>query len=493
MSDPMTTHISLRNTSLLVALLSIGIYAFFSFFYPFNKTEYSGIYIYDYYYQAILDGQLNLPLRLVAYEGHYLPDGTAYTYHGLAPLLTRFAFGWLLPADGSFFPYASPLFWCAIGSASYHVILHKLLRSHFGHADHLKTTTICAGALVWLLSPGLFLAGNSSFYVEPIAVAYAATGVFFLAVFANSRGEMTYVTTVLICALCIALALHARPHVAIGLAAGLGLLGVRGLLHANLRFVIAFAVAGVVIATSASGYLYVNYLKFGDPMEAHGGFSPDDRVQMGTVFLGQEEYGSERAQGFEQFGRFNPARIPGNLVAYTLDAPNPVVHSAVETILQQQEKRAGYVRLEPPFLGIGLLWAVWLTIAAIGLRRKPTFHEWVMGLSGAAIAIMVLSYPTITFRYRSELWPLVMALVITSMPTFLSRLDRAKTGSLSSLTITIVAVSLLIGFNAAIAYSYSHRNPQGQYVLDKDFCIELVSARFDRQKTSQLCADWKDQ
>lgn len=487
----MTVRLSPRAISASVTLVCFAVYAFLSFFYPFGNVDYAGQYVYDYYYNGLLDGRLDIPVRLIGYEGHYLKDGTAYTYHGLAPLLTRFAFGWLLPTDGSFFPYASPLLWCAIGSASCHTILHKLTCASARDDIDRNFLLAAIGVLAWLVSPGLFLAGNASLYVEPIAVAYATTAVFFLLVVLHARGEASFAMTIIICSLCVAIALHARPHVAVGLSLGLGILGIRALFQCTLRRVLTLVCGACLIGLSGAGYLYVNYLKFGDPMQAHAGFSPDNEVQMGTVFLGLEEYGSQRADGFEEHGRFNPARIPGTLLAYTLDLPNPNFHSGIERALEMQEPVAGFVRLEPPFLGILPLWAVWFLVIAMGLRSRPTWHQAVLIAAGGAIAVMILSYPTVTFRYRAELWPLVMALMVISLPNFLAGFDADNRSTPRRNILIAGAVSLLISVNAATAFAASHRNPDGRYVLDREECVELVGQRFDPDDTARLCADWK--
>ena len=58
--------------------------------------------IYNHYYLALREGHFDLPMRVLRIEGHYTPDGTGYPYHGLAPLLTRAALGWAIPAGMSF-------------------------------------------------------------------------------------------------------------------------------------------------------------------------------------------------------------------------------------------------------------------------------------------------------------------------------------------------------------------------------------------------------
>jgi hypothetical protein len=484
------TQTSLRRQSFETAAVGLVLYAFLSFFYPNDSQVYAGQYMYDYYYGRILEGRLDLPVRLISLEGHYLPDGTAYTYHGLAPLLLRFALGWLLPTDGSVFPFLSPFLWCALGSACYHVILHKIVAARSDAGPVAKAAAGRAGLLVWVLSPGLFLAGNGSFYVEPISIAYAATGLFFLAVFLNSRGELAYTSAVLVCALCVALALHARLHVAACLAIALGVFGLRGLFAASVRNLLALAVGVVIVGSSAAGYLYVNYLKFGDPFEAHAGFSRDDRVQMGTVFLGWEDYSSERARGFEEFGRFNLARIPGNLVAYTLDLPNETVHQRIAAFVESREESAGFVRLEPPFIGILPLWWIWLVVIAVGLRRRPGFHESVMLVAGAGMTLAMLSYATVTFRYRAELWPLVFALVMISLPGLLARLESATSFNAPRLMMILTAIALVTGITSAVRFNHVHRDTADGFVLDKSACLRVLPERFSPAERSRLCADW---
>lgn len=484
-------EISFGRVSVATAAFAISVYILLGFFYPFDDKSYSGFLVYDFYYQRVLEGRFDLPLRMISVEGHYLADGTAFTYHGLAPLITRLSLGWLFPTDGTFFPYASVVFWCTIGSASYHIILHKLISTHLHGHRLLMTTQVCGGLLVWLASPGVILVANSSLYIEPIAVSYAATGVFFLATFLNSRGEISYRAAILLCSLCVAIALHARPHVAAGLAVGLFIFGLRIYIDRSLRCLVTLLLGVALVASSAAGYLYVNHLKFGDPFEAHAGFSRDDRVQMGTVFLGDEDYESERAQGFEEFGRFNAARLPGNIIAYTFDWPQKTVHQQIEKVLESQARYAGFVRLEGPFFGILPLWVLWFVVVGVGFRRRPKFHQSVILGSGAAIALMILSYATVTFRYRAELWPFLMALVIVSMPAFLERLGRARSPGIHRLMIVAAISSVIVSFSAALTFSHMHRASSGWRDLDKQECLQLLDGRFDPQRASELCADWK--
>ena len=78
------------------AALGVFIYGLLAFgIWPHHDFPLFGANIYDRYYLAMLEGRFDLPATVLRYEGHYAPDGTGYLYHGVAPLLTRFALpGW---------------------------------------------------------------------------------------------------------------------------------------------------------------------------------------------------------------------------------------------------------------------------------------------------------------------------------------------------------------------------------------------------------------
>lgn len=488
-----TSGASTANVNGIAAIsagLGLAVYFWLSFYFPIGDQYYFGTLIYDSYYNRILEGRLDLPLRIMVYEGHYLPDGTAFTYHGLAPLLLRFAAGWLLPTDGTVFPYLSAPFWSALGSACYHFIFHHALSSADKNKQVPKLIYLMVGLLSWFATPGIFLAGNSSFYIEPIAVSYAMTGFFFLSIYMFGNEKISYRSALIFCAFVVAINIHARPHIALALGLGLSVFCIYLLRVYGKRAIHIMVMAALIPGLSASGYLYVNYLKFGDPLIMHGGFDEDSPVKYGTVFLGLEEFGSDKARGFEENGRFNPARIPGNLLVYVTAFPTDSTIAFSESILAVQSRYAGFSVLEGPHHGIVFLWLSWLAIAFGGLKRPTDLSQRALLVSGSLVAMATLSYATVTFRYRAELWPFVAAIVLIGISGYV---DKARYKSLvgETLLISSLAVTGIMNAIATWEFEYWLKRSPDSFVWDRDYCMEVVTRSFEVETASALCADLK--
>jgi len=77
------------NPAAVIALCGAALYALLLLQSTRMGLAPFGYEFYDQVWLALLDGRLDLPARVLRLEGHYTPDGTAYFYHGLAPLVTR--------------------------------------------------------------------------------------------------------------------------------------------------------------------------------------------------------------------------------------------------------------------------------------------------------------------------------------------------------------------------------------------------------------------
>lgn len=419
-----------------VALIGALAYACLAFVLPGYLPEpHFGADIYDQYYLAILDGRLDLPPRVLRLEGHYTADGTGFLYHGIAPLLTRVALGWALPIGDVSLTAFSVWLWSALGSLLYQMAALTVLARVWpedGRMGWLWVALLSAG--VWLGGPGIVLASNLSLFHEPIALAFAAGGAFVLIWTRVAMADMPLARALPLLALAAALTLHARPNLAIGLYAGACLAIAIAIWRVRRQEVTRAFVPVLLPAITALGlmgagglvYLGMNEARFGQATEVHGVYT-EDGVRYGSVFWGYEPPLSRRAEAFIEHGRFNVRRIVPNAIYYTAQVPTwgplrPAARAQLDVYRAWTQPILGWIRVEPPFVGIAFVWAGWAALAAIGvvaLRRRPLFAALLVG-TGAA-AILTLAYGTVTFRYRIDMWPALMTLALPGLALLAAR------------------------------------------------------------------------
>ena len=406
------------------ALGGLAILLLFVLLPPGTEDPYFGRDLYDEYYRALLEGRWQLSAKILGVEGHYLADGRGFTYYGLAPLIPRFLLGWLLPTDGSAFPQLVILLFTGAGS----ILLHRMVHERAVAAGASTTILILFAGMVWLAGPMPIVAANHAVYHEPIAIGFAAIAGFLYAVHRRAQDRGSIASVLILGSLCAALALHARPHVGLAIGAGLAVVGLAGIVRRE-RWLLA-SIAGVaIIGASAAGYLAANQAKFGDATAAHGEFAEDAKLRYGTAFLKFEHPRSERARGFEDHGRFNAKRIPTHFLAHHIlmaDAPTSKLGMGA---VEWSEQFHGHSRFEGPHLGMLFLFAPWYMVILLGLRRgRVSVEDGAMLAAGAALFFLMLSYPTITFRYRTELFFLPFVLATLSIPRFVSRMREVPPG-----------------------------------------------------------------
>ncbi len=391
--------------------------------YPYGQN------LYDEYFLAILDGHLDLPPRVAQVEGHYTPDGVAYLYHGVGPLIPRFIFGWIWPFQTWSLAPLSIWIWTGLGTLCLHAALLKASGRNLGRlgAHGLQLSRFLAIA-IWFGGPGILLAASTSFYHEPVALAYAATGCFVLIWAHFAFGNWPLWQLALPSALIAAVALHARPNVAIGLYLTTVLL-VLCLARPSLRrHWPRMGLALAILAVSGFGFLALNSARFGSLTQTHGSFSKSE-TQYGFVFWGAEDPDSERATAFTEHGKFNVRRVPHNFLIYTFDLPKlgtyldgarEQLHTFAGDVLAGN---LGFIRIEQPYAGLIFLWPMWLLFMVFAPRADGgTWRKMALPLAGtAATAALTLSYGTVTLRYRADLWPLIILLALVGLSALLPR------------------------------------------------------------------------
>jgi len=483
--------------SLLVAIIGAAFFAALAFQLVFAPNyPYFGNDIYDRYYLAIIHGRLDLPIRVLRYEGHYHPDGTGYIYHGIAPLLTRFALGWLVPlGDVSLAPFSIWL-WAVVGTAAYHLtFLHVAKRVWPEEGRHAGIWALVLAIAVWFGSPGILLAVNISLYHEPIAVAYAATGLF---VFLYTRyppggRQMRWLLVAL--ALLAAITLHARPNVAIGLYLGTVVAAAHALWRQRGPVILPALLAMSILGAGGLGFLGLDELRFGSLTSTHGTFEASNSVY-GLVYLGYGTPSDPYARAFTEHGEFNVKRILPNGLLYTFDPPwwlTRVSKLALSVFRTATEPRLGYIQVDKPRIGILFLWMNWTALAVAGLFSGTANRRlWILLLATATAALVTLAHGMITLRHRFDLWPVLAVLALSGLYVVVPRIAAYPLTTVSSLVlIGITAVGLV--FTAYTLRSYTRnfqQRPEGFFgPWTVEHCIEILVTypRLDEERARALC------
>ncbi len=449
-----------------------------------------GYNFYDQVWLALLDGRLDLPARVLRLEGHYAPDGTGYFYHGLAPLVIRALLDPVMTiGQGSLAPISIWL-WAVAGTAFYHAAFLQVV------PDARLRTRAALSTLLWFGGPGVILAGNHAFYHEPIGLAYALGGAFVLIWVQALRAGRISGTALVSLALLAALCVHARPHLAVALYAGVTLAGFHALWIGRTHLAGPVLLAVALLGAGGFGYLALNQARFGDMTATHGSFDKS-AIRYGTTFWGLEDEDALRPRAFIEHGRFNAGRVVPNALTYGLLPPKsllPEVHASARALHAGYAiPRTGLTRIEAPTTGIVFLWAGWVAAAVAGVAglRRATLGELVLvGVTGIGAAL-ILAYATITLRYLLDLWPLVAALALIGLPRLTARL-AALPFPRSSALLLVAGFSILLNVQTAAGYRYAFREDPntGFRAWDAKTCKFFAqSINLPLHRISEICRD----
>ncbi|MEM9709535.1 MAG: hypothetical protein AAF871_12195 [Pseudomonadota bacterium] len=477
--------------SLVTAILGAAAYAWMvTVYHPAQNYPNFGQEIYDQYWLAIMDGRLDLPARVLRYEGHYTPEGVGFLYHGAAPLITRALAAPFIPIGSvNLAPY-SIAFWAILGTAFYHLAFLAAARGAMrrqtenGVAENWSMAPFWAvvlGVTLWFGGVGVLLVANVSLYHEPIAVCFGL-GAIFLWLWSRVLASGWPVAKILIgLAICAAIAVHARPHIAVALYLGTGLAILFALWQDRARAFAPALLALAVLGAGGGAYLGLNQLRFGDMSTGHGTFEAG-ATQYGPSYFGIEEADGRRGQTFTEHGAFNIGRVPYSAVLYGVAIPytpwTEAVHDYMErTHLMLTEERYGFIRIERPDMGVLWMWAGFF-VAAFAAFRAPRADFAAAAaplLTSAIAAVFVLSYATITLRYRIDLWIALGPLVFLGVGVLAPRLASSK-GSAGR----IMALACLCGLAAnlfiALLYTANFRS-DWRFFADwtEEHCLEQAA------------------
>jgi hypothetical protein len=463
--------------------------------YPFFGSD-----LYDLYARSLLHGRFDLPLRALRFEGHYTPDGVGYLYEGLGPLLTRLPFLPFVRLPTSWLSPLSIWFWSVLGNLCYHRAFSLALVR--GRADAVAPPRIVhslLAAAVWFASPGILLVANGTIYYEPVAMAYGLGGGFVLLIAMLSFGTIAMERAVLPLAVIAGLAVHARPHLAVGYYAGVCLIAAALARRGGSRERRKAALAMLVLGLFGGLLLASNALRFHSVAVMHGSFSKSE-VQYGSVFWGIEDRNGWRARTFEQHGAFNAGRILPNAMVYLLTPQETALTTPAIDWLEGRdhalEAVIGRVRIEEPKVGLLFLWPAWMLLMIAGLRQRATWR--MPGLAGTAAVtvggLLMLSYATITLRYHVDLWPLIaLPAVFGIAPAAAWMFDPDHRRGWAGAAMLLL---VLIGFQVTATNIGRSRNlvTEAPGTLSspwsKDHCLKIVARRhFSGAAAARLCTD----
>jgi len=485
---------------LAIAGIGVAYMAMLAFgFWAPPGISYFGTRLYDLYADALLHGRFDLPMRELLYEGHYAPDGTGYLYHGLGPLLTRLPFAPFVNFPTWWLSPLSILFWSVIGNICYHRAFFLALEHVQAGAKRLPCAAYALLALaVWFASPGVYLAASISLFFEPIAMAYGLAGAFVLLVAMVSFGKLALDKALFSMSLIAGLILHARPHLAIGYYAGVCLLAASVLLRGEAHRWRRAAAAMFILGIFGTILLASNVARFQSTMTMHGSFSQSG-LQHGTTFWGLRDEHGQRANAFEDHGRFNAKRVIPNALVYFASPPEGFGFEAaiegIEALNRAMIPSGDYVKIERPKVGMLFLWPGWILLMAIGLCQRALWRT--PGLQAMiAVAIgglLMLSYPTITLRYRVDLWPVIALPALFGLGPFSAWIFDFSRGK--ALAQALAAVLFLTGGYATATASLKWAEDwfgqqPGSYFAPwpEEFCLELAAKKgFGAERSRLLC------
>lgn len=461
-----------------------------------SGDNYIGFRFYDYYFLSLLDGRLDMPPRILYFEGHYTPDGTAYPYHGIAPVITRVLASPFVDLSQTSISKISVLLWSLIGTSFWHLAFAQVATRGLAATSRQmpeRAIQVLLAVALWLGTPGIFMVVNPSMYHEPIAVTYAVVAIYVWIMVRiqffgwNSGWALVWL------ALLAGISVHARPNVAVGLYTGVLIQSAVFLFRSRRQAIPAVVGAVMVLGAFGLAYLGLNQIRFGDPFKIHGSFESTE-LQYGLVFTGQEERDSGRALAFEEHGRFNARRILPNALIYFVDLPEFVTTKIHDYFRVLTLDSLGFIRVEGPAMGFVYLWPALLLLAATAfIGSSRTFLVMSPLLVATTFAFfLTLSYGTVTFRHRFDFWPFFGVLALAGMLAAINLIDLRRLSGRLYLTAAVTAVGLGVTTTLTTMYHYSRYFHHEQWlngVMTYEHCREIMQAKeFSGQEIEKLCS-----
>jgi len=433
----------------------------------------------------LLKGDFTVDLDAIGFEA-LIRNGQVYTYFGVMPAVLRLP---LLPFVDLARIDVAPLSCCIAAS------LATLLKvSALRTACTASTARTRSDVLVWVLFASFVLGGSTLPFLRATVYQEAILweGVFavwfvLLALRGLTAPDGFAARRLVLMAIVAGCCLLTRVVMATGLYVGcLALLawrlgaemsessrGIAGPIHTGLgaglrllsrgRFVAPLLV--LVLFASAAGF--INHQRFGNPL-VFGNFSIQTHVPT------SHGVHVEGVAALEQYGEFNPRRIPYGLMYYF--APVWWVHSGDGDLLFDDYRRRELDLAEPPPSSFFLTDPLLLVLAAAGLgalwrRNRMALSRPAAGAIAAGLAlppVLLLMAFTMAFRYRMEFYPLLVFLALIgafgTRPEFPPPRPRSATGLILLAMIGIIASHLVLAAYKLSPYGNLHRE---DYLLQR--------------------------
>lgn len=422
---------------------------------------------YNYYFLSLTEGRLDVPAAVIGREGHYDQAGRAFMYYGILPALARAVFAPFTDIR-SFWSAPYLILSCTLSAGfiaqrTVLTLFNRTRREGPRGIGDITLLAILAGA-IWFASPIPMLSATPQLYHEPFAFSLICTVAFIHLALTTAK----YTTrTLVMLALLAGLALLARPTMAVGLYAACAVLLLTVAIQTLLDFragriampsVIARAgrilVPSAVLGAFGIGYILLFWATTGASVDLNG-----STHTYGFLYFGCESPDSPRIQAFEEHGRFNLLRVVPNAFAHMIGG-----WTAFERMTEALN--LGFIRREPPHAPGAILWAVWLGLAAAGAvhgfraKRGATAVMPAPGLLacllGAAIAaLLILSYGTVTYRYRVEFWPLLYVIALVGMVALAMKDEASPAATRAKILGLLMLSAVSIGYSVYVQETYT--------------------------------------
>lgn len=496
---------NLRSETLLGLLIALGgTFAYFLGSDPFGlllENRFFGYEIYDYYLKSLSEGRWDVPLRIVSFEGHYAPTGEAYVYHGLAPVVPRAIMALFVDLSTIRSNRWVIFICCVLASAIFQYTVFRVIRHVREPSLQRRNWLVLTGIMCWSATGVPIVASNSSMYNETFAtavLAIALAGHVFarIIVFRDPVAKW-----LILLAVAFVILLHSRTTIAMGLGLSIGALWLICLWQTRLQHLPQLVISALIIITGFAVLVYSNQARFGSYTQMHGTFdaAETDMVQHAVAYWGiWERRGVDYTDTFIKYGNFNPGRIPGN--AFMQITGSPKTSQAQLAVFEQMQSRYGLPRHWGPYGGVLFLWMPWFVVIFLALLwhraaggAVHTGRLAIAAAGGLATGFVVLSFASMHFRYRVDLWPLISVLSIAAVAVLLHR-DQPAGRLRTAMWVTGIAAvcaTLLSGHNAM---RHTEKNHDYEHVgrlfgkWSEPLCLELVTEKgLPRERHAALC------
>lgn len=395
------------------AIIYVGFVTRFSFN-LFDKSY--GWHAYNHYAMALSRFSHSVPAEAISGEGQYF-KGRVYMYYGMLPALLRLP---LVPfIDLHRVPLSNLYIWgmLVVGQfALQHAALLVFEAKGPAHPPIDVLMLALVSYAIWFSSGSFLLAHGNIFYYEPYSAAIMLTSIYVAMLVRDLLIEQRHlgIGRLLAYSALASLCLFARQTFAIGLYLATVFLLLpdwRALRADPLPTVVAAirraALPLLVLFAAGIAYLALAYARTG---HVGSGWEVD---HYGYYLIGKTR---ERLEVMVH-ERFNPVRIVPNLI-YVLVGGTAMREHLIAAFGGGTSATFGAPARHLLFTPFALLMAVGGVISLYRRTHAKTAGALLLLLvtvALAATAALQLSYPTMQYRYTTELWPLIVWLMLIAM------------------------------------------------------------------------------